>query len=91
MPDWLPDMFCIDPWTQNTYDLLYRIFCRNIRDHELRYMNNEVWIFPEMEDGKEKYFGILQHVLPKQEKFLAEKRNFILRTRHTLRVVDSQI
>jgi len=56
MPDWLPDIVCVDPWTQSTYDMLYRIFCRDIRDHDLRYIGNEVWIFPDMEDGREKIF-----------------------------------
>lgn len=56
MPDWLPDIVCVDPWTQSTYDMLYRIFCRDIRDNDLRYIENEVWFFPEIEDGREKIF-----------------------------------
>lgn len=76
MLDWLPEMFCIDPWTQNTYNMLYRIFCRDIRDHDLRYMRNEVWIFPEMEDGKEKIFWHLTTRFVKARKIPRRKKKF---------------
>ena len=56
MPEWLPDMLSVNPWTENTYDMLYEIFCRDIRNNDLMYLNRKVWIFREMEDGKEKLF-----------------------------------
>ena len=56
MPDWLPQIADVDPWTANTYEMLYEIFCNDIRDYNLRYQGNNVWIFKDMEDGKEKIF-----------------------------------
>ena len=56
MPEWLPDMFCVNPWTQDTYDKLYEVFCRDIRDRDLRYLGNSVWIYRDLEDGREKIF-----------------------------------
>jgi len=76
MPDWLPDIFCIDPWTQSTYDMLYEIFCRDIRDHNLRYLGNTVWIFPEIEDGKEKIFWHLTTRFVKKIRIPRRKKKF---------------
>jgi hypothetical protein len=76
MPDWLPNIFCVDPWTQYTYDLLYEIFCRDIRDHDLRYFENKVWIFRDMEDGKEKIFWHLTSRSVKKIKVPRRKRKF---------------
>jgi hypothetical protein len=76
MPDWLPGIFCVDPWTQSTYDELYKIFCRDIRDHDLRYMKNEVWIFPEMEDGREVIFWHLTTRYVKKKKIPRRKKKF---------------
>ena len=85
MPDWLPDIFCVDPWTQSTYDMLYGIFCRDIRDHDLRYFGNNVWIYRETEDG------ISRLVLSKKSRFLAVKRNFTRQAGCTLMKVDIRI
>ncbi len=76
MPDWLPDMVCVNPWTDRTYDLLYEIFCRDIRDHDLRYIGNLVWIFKDMEDGREKIFWHLTTRSAKKEKIPRRKRKF---------------
>ena len=76
MPDWLPDMFYVNPWTPGTYDELYIIFCRDIRDHDLRYMQNEVWIFPDMEDGREKLFWHLTTRSVKSRKIPRRKKKF---------------
>jgi len=76
MPDWLPDIVCVDPWTQSTYDMLYRIFCRDIRDNELRYFGKEVWIFPEMEDDREKIFWHLTTRYVKKIKIPRRKKKF---------------
>ncbi len=56
MIDWLPEIFRINPWGHNTYDDLYTIFCRDIRDATLKYCGHPVWMFPEKEDGKEVLF-----------------------------------
>lgn len=76
MLDWLPDMVCVDPWTASTYDLLYEIFCRDIRDHDLRYLGNRVWIFPEKEDGREKIFWHLTSRSSGKTKIPRRKRKF---------------
>jgi len=46
----------VNPWSHNTYDMLYEMFCRDIRDHDLRYCGHRVWTFPELDDGKEVIF-----------------------------------
>lgn len=76
MPDWLPDIACVEPWTQNTYELLYAIFCRDIRDHDLRYFGNSVWIFLDKEDGREKIFWHLTTRFSKKIKIPRRKRKF---------------
>ena len=43
MPEWLPNMINVNPWShQDTYDELYCVFCRDIRDYDLRYSGNKV-------------------------------------------------
>ena len=76
MPDWLPDIVCVNPWTKGTYDLLYEIFCHDIRDHALRYIGNEVWIFLDMEDGREKIFWHLTTRSIKKIKIPRRKKKF---------------
>lgn len=76
MPDWLPEIVCVDPWTDTTYDMLYGIFCRDIRDYDLRYFDNKVWIFAEMEDGREKIFWHLTTRSEKKEKIPRRKKKF---------------
>ncbi len=65
MPDWLPAKFCVDPWKGNTYEILYLIFCRDIRDSELKYCSYRIWFFPEKEDGKETIFW---HLTSREQK-----------------------
>lgn len=76
MPDWLPEIATVNPWTEDTYEMLYGIFCRDIRDHNLRYIGNDVWIFREMEDGKEKIFWHLTTRDVKRKKIPRRKRKF---------------
>jgi len=76
MPDWLPEMVTVNPWTEDTYEKLYEIFCRDIRDHNLRHIGNNVWIFREMEDGKEKIFWHLTTREVKQKRIPRRKRKF---------------
>lgn len=76
MPDWLPDIVSVDPWTEGTYDMLYQIFCRDIRDYDLRYFGNKVWIFQDIEDGKEKIFWHLTTRSARAIKIPRRKRKF---------------
>jgi len=60
MPEWLPELLPLDPWRENSYDILYEIFVKEIlnvsKDNRLLYLDNPVWIFPDLEEGKEKIF-----------------------------------
>jgi|APMed6443717190_1056831.scaffolds.fasta_scaffold14616_2 hypothetical protein len=76
MPDWLPEMASVNPWSAATYELLYEIFCRDIRDANLKYTGHDVWIFRDMEDGKEKIFWHLTSREKKAEKIPRRKRKF---------------
>jgi len=57
---WLPEMAQVSPWQHggpnDTYEMLYAIFRRNFIDSHPHYCGQEVWHFPEREDGKEKLF-----------------------------------
>jgi hypothetical protein len=76
MPDWLPAMASVNPWTESTYEILYEIFCRDIRDSSLKYAGHDVWIFRDMEDGKEVIFWHLTSRKKKTEKIPRRKRRF---------------
>jgi len=76
MPDWLPEMVSVNPWTENTYEMLYAIFCRDIRDCNLRYIGNNVWIFPDIEEGKETIFWHLTARGVERQKIPRRKRKF---------------
>ncbi len=76
MLEWLPGKANINPWTEDTYELLYEIFCRDIRDYDLRYIGNNVWIFPDTEDGKEKVFWHLTTRSSKIKRFHAGNEKF---------------
>jgi hypothetical protein len=76
MPEWLPAKALVSPWTLNTYEVLYEIFCRDIRDYALRYKGNDVWIFKDMEDGKETVFWHLTTRETKPVKVPRRKRRF---------------
>ena len=65
MPDWLPELLKVNPWTAHTYDMLYRIFCRDIRDGALSYAGHRIWFFRDMDDGKE---GIFWHLTSRENK-----------------------
>jgi len=49
-------MMSVDPWTTETFDLLYEIFEQDFKMDQPTYSGRAVWFFPEMEDGKEKIF-----------------------------------
>lgn len=76
MPDWLPVIATVNPWTDTTDEMLYELFCRDIRDHNLRYIGNDVWIFLDTEDGKERIFWHLTTRKSKQKTIPRRKRKF---------------
>ena len=76
MPEWLPEKTNVNPWTEDTYEMLYEIFCRDIRDYDLQYIGNNVWIFPDIEDGKEKVFWHLTTRSGERKKIPRRKRKF---------------
>ncbi len=55
-PEWLPELFPVNPWTAETYEQLYEVFCNDFIESQPRYKGQNVWFFPEKEDGKEKIF-----------------------------------
>lgn len=55
-PEWLPDLFPVNPWTHETYDALYQLFRSDFIESQPVYVGYTVWFFPEKEDGKEKIF-----------------------------------
>jgi len=55
-PEWLPELFSVNPWQHDTYEKLYQIFERDLKTTQPVYEGKAVWFFPEMEDGKEKIF-----------------------------------
>lgn len=69
-PDWLPDLFPVNPWTEKTYDLLYKIFARGFKETQPSYRGHTIWFFPEKEDGKELVFW---HLTPRKDKKSGER------------------
>jgi hypothetical protein len=55
-PDWLPEMAPVNPWTNETFAILYAIFGRDFKASHPLYEGKVVWFFPDSEDGKEKIF-----------------------------------
>ncbi|MCX5991269.1 MAG: hypothetical protein NTZ04_02910 [Chloroflexi bacterium] len=69
-PEWLPDLFPVDPWISTTYEALYRLFQKDFVESQPVYKGQTVWIFPEKEDGKEKIFW---HLTTRDEKEAGER------------------
>lgn len=65
-PNWLPNLFMVDPWTHDTYDALYQLFRDDFVESQIDYQGYNVWFFPEMEDGKEKVFWHLTSRVDKE-------------------------
>lgn len=61
LPEWLPPLLCVSPWSIKTFDLLYSVFTRDFMDSQPAYREHRVWFFPEREDGKELIFWHLTH------------------------------
>lgn len=79
-PEWLPEMVQVSPWynggNNDTYEMLYQIFYRDIKKHELKYLRRNVWFFNELEDGKEKIFWHLTSREQKARKVPRKKKRF---------------
>ncbi|MCK5131581.1 MAG: hypothetical protein KAR40_05455 [Candidatus Sabulitectum sp.] len=57
MQPWIPPILRVRPWEADTYDMLYGVFCEDIRDSKLIYAGHDVWFFrQEFENGKEALF-----------------------------------
>jgi|GEM_PF-337787 len=66
MCDWLPEMFPVSPWGMNTYQKLYALFCRDIRDAGLRLSGTPIFIPREADaEGFEQIFWHLTTRNPK--------------------------
>lgn len=61
----LPQLYPVNPWTETTYEGLYRVFCAYVKGGKLSYRNFTVWHFPNMEDGKE---AIFWHLTTREDK-----------------------
>lgn len=55
-PVWLPPLFPVRPWTNSTYELLYRVFHHDFIEVPARYLDYQVRIFNQIEDGHEVTF-----------------------------------
>ncbi len=55
-PEWLPELFSVNPWQYDTFEKLYQLFEQDFKTTQPMYNGQAVWFFPEMEDGKEKIF-----------------------------------
>jgi len=79
-PEWLPDMAQVSSWchggTDDTYEMLYGIFCRDIKNHSLKYNGHNVWFFNEIEDGKEAIFWHLTSRKQKTRRVPRRQRRF---------------
>jgi hypothetical protein len=69
-PAWLPDMFPVNPWTEQTFDLLYAIFRRDFIESQPCYRGCTVWFFPEKAADKELVFW---HLTSRDDKETGER------------------
>ena len=56
IPKWLPNMINVEPWNNDIIELLYDLFKTDFILSKPKFRNNEIWIYSEIEDGKEKIF-----------------------------------
>lgn len=61
IPEWLPQLVCVNPWTEETFEILYRIFTRDFKTSQPSYRGHAVWLYLEMDAGKEIIFWHLTH------------------------------
>jgi hypothetical protein len=69
-PEWLPDMFPVSPWTEQTFDLLYEIFKRDFKDSQPSYRGLAIWFFTEKSLDKELVFW---HLTSRDDKDAGER------------------
>ncbi|WP_293652838.1 hypothetical protein [Thiolapillus sp.] len=69
-PEWLPDLFPVNPWQHDTYEALYRLFEHDFKHSQPVYEGRAVWFFPEMEYGKEKIFW---HLTSREDKVTGDR------------------
>lgn len=70
VPEWLPDLFPVNPWEPGTYDELYRLFERDFKQTQPVYDGHAVWYFREMDDGRETIFW---HLTTRDDKTVGER------------------
>ncbi len=70
IPAWLPEMFQVDPWTGETFEALYEVFRADFIATRPSYLGQEVWYFPEVEDGK---LEIFWHLTAREDKERGER------------------
>jgi hypothetical protein len=57
LPNWLPELLVVSPWTDGTDDMLYSVFVRDFKGAPLRLDGQRVHYFLDLEDdGREKIF-----------------------------------
>lgn len=66
-PAWLPPLFVISPWTEQTFEDLYAVFKKDFLDNPANYCGQSVWLFPEKERAKEIIFW---HLVERENKEL---------------------
>jgi len=69
-PQWLPELFNVNPWTNNTYSDLHHIFVRDFVDSQPVYRGKTIWFFPELEDEKHVVFW---HLTTRDDKLTGER------------------
>jgi len=67
---WLPELFPVNPWTEQTIECLYKIFSKDFIESFPHYDGNRVWIFPEKDSGKELIFW---HLITKDDNKAQER------------------
>jgi hypothetical protein len=70
LPDWLPKLFNLDPWSHDTYNLLYQIFHADFIANKTYYRRTHVQIPKHTEEGKEITFW---HITTRHDKNLDER------------------
>jgi hypothetical protein len=60
----------VNPWTNDTYEMLYATFKRDFKDSQPVYEGNAVWFFSEMDSGKEVVFW---HMTSRDDKKTGER------------------
>jgi len=70
VPDWLPPLLELNPWTDRSFDMLYGIFERDFVQSPANYRGKKVWFFSEMEDGR---LAIFWHLTSRKDNMTGER------------------